>query len=147
MQLHQLKRSHPNYKSQAVGRGGKRGKTSGRGTKGQKARAGHKIRPEWRDLIKKIPKRRGESASGSLKSIAAIVATINVGVLDTHFAAGAKVTPKVLAEKGLIRRYGRSLPQVKVLGAGELSKKLTLTGMVVSASAKAAIEKAGGTVA
>jgi large subunit ribosomal protein L15 len=147
MQLHQLKRKNPNYKSQVVGRGGKRGKTSGRGTKGQKARAGHKIRPEWRDLIKKIPKKRGESASGSLKSIAAIVASVNIGVLDTHFADGAKVTPKVLAEKGLIRRYGRSLPQVKLLGGGELTKKLTVTGVEVSATAKAAIMKAGGTVA
>ncbi len=147
MQLHQLKRSHPNYKSQVVGRGGKRGKTSGRGTKGQKARAGHKIRPEWRDLIKKIPKRRGESSSGSLKSISAVIVSVNVGVLNTHFTDGAHVTPKALAEKGLIRRYGRSLPHVKVLGGGEISKKLTVTGVDASVSAKAAILKAGGTIA
>ncbi|HEY4495498.1 MAG TPA: uL15 family ribosomal protein, partial [Candidatus Paceibacterota bacterium] len=59
MQLHQLQRNKKARKGIRVGRGGKRGKTSGRGTKGQKARAGHRIRPEIRDAIKKLPKRRG----------------------------------------------------------------------------------------
>src|SRR3989344_7528452 len=59
MQLHTLSSRTKNKKNPPVGRGGKRGKTSGRGGKGQTARAGHKIRPEVRDLIKKIPKRRG----------------------------------------------------------------------------------------
>ena len=59
MQTHQLKRNISNKKKRVVGRGGKRGKTSGRGTKGQKARAGHRIRPALRDIIKKIPKLRG----------------------------------------------------------------------------------------
>jgi large subunit ribosomal protein L15 len=59
MQAHTLKRNTPNKKTPRVGRGGVRGKTSGRGTKGQKARSGRKMRPEMRDLIKKIPKLRG----------------------------------------------------------------------------------------
>ena len=59
MQTHNIKRKNPNYKSARVGRGGKRGKTSGRGTKGQNARAGRKKRPEMRDIIKKLPKLRG----------------------------------------------------------------------------------------
>jgi large subunit ribosomal protein L15 len=59
MQLHLLKRAHPNKKDRIVGRGGKRGKTSGRGGKGQTARAGNKRRPELRDIIKKLPKHRG----------------------------------------------------------------------------------------
>lgn len=67
MQFHTLKRKTPNYKSQQVGRGGTRGKTSGRGTKGQNARAGHKNRPELRDTIKRVPKLRGRGKS-SLKS-------------------------------------------------------------------------------
>lgn len=146
MQLHTLKRTHANYSPAPVGRGGKRGKTSGRGTKGQKARAGHKIRPEWRDIIKKLPKKRGESASGSLKSISREIVAVNVGLLESVFSEGAKLTPKALFEQGLIRKSSGSLPKVKILGGGELKKKFTLTGMIVSASAKAQIEKAGGVV-
>ncbi|MCX6757840.1 MAG: uL15 family ribosomal protein [Candidatus Nomurabacteria bacterium] len=59
MQIHTLKRIHKNKKDRMVGRGGKHAKTSGRGTKGQSARAGNKKRPELRDIIKKLPKLRG----------------------------------------------------------------------------------------
>jgi ribosomal protein L15 len=59
MQIHNLKRQHKNKKDRIVGRGGKHAKTSGRGGKGQTARAGNKRRPELRDIIKKLPKRRG----------------------------------------------------------------------------------------
>jgi len=67
MQFHTLKRKNPNKKSRQVGRGGTRGKTAGRGTKGQNARSGRKKRPEIRDTIKRIPKLRGRGRSG-LKS-------------------------------------------------------------------------------
>ena len=67
MQFHSLKRKTPNKKSKQVGRGGTRGKTSGRGTKGQNARAGRKKRPELRDFIKRVPKLRGRGKN-SLKS-------------------------------------------------------------------------------
>ena len=59
MQIHLLKRQHKNKKDRIVGRGGKHAKTSGRGGKGQTARAGNKRRPELRDIIKKLPKNRG----------------------------------------------------------------------------------------
>lgn len=59
MQIHELKRLHKNKKDRLVGRGGKHAKTSGRGGKGQTARAGNKRRPELRDIIKKLPKNRG----------------------------------------------------------------------------------------
>ena len=59
MQIHNLKRTHKNKKDRIVGRGGKHAKTSGRGGKGQTARAGNKRRPELRDIIKKLPKLRG----------------------------------------------------------------------------------------
>ncbi len=59
MQIHDLKRNHKNKKDRIVGRGGKHAKTSGRGGKGQTARAGNKRRPELRDIIKKLPKNRG----------------------------------------------------------------------------------------
>ncbi|MBI3305797.1 hypothetical protein HYZ82_01530 [Candidatus Nomurabacteria bacterium] len=59
MQIHDLKRVYKNKHDRIVGRGGKRGKTSGRGGKGQTARAGNKRRPELRDIIKRLPKKRG----------------------------------------------------------------------------------------
>jgi ribosomal protein L15 len=67
MQIHNLKRLHKNKKDRLVGRGGKHAKTSGRGGKGQTARAGNKRRPELRDIIKKLPKNRGYSFKSKKK--------------------------------------------------------------------------------
>lgn len=144
MQLHQLKRVTPNKKAQRVGRGGKRGKTSGRGTKGQKARAGHKMRPAIREILKKLPKQRGYSFT-SIQDAALVV---NLKDLELAFAAGEIVNAKTLQERGLIRvrKNSQSKPVVKILGTGELTKKLTIAGCKVSGSAKAAIEKAGGSI-
>ena len=142
MQLHQLKPKTANYKYPRVGRGGKRGKTAGKGTKGQKARAGRKLRPELRDIIKKFPKVRGYR----FKSIHDKPATVNVGDLKI-FAAGVEVTPETLVAAKLIRREHGAVPAVKILGDGELTHALKVSGCTVSASAKVAIEKAGGTVA
>ena len=72
MQFHSLQSKTKRKKSRQVGRGGTRGKTSGRGTKGQNARAGRKKRPELRDTIKRIPKLRGRGRS-SLKSLRKMV--------------------------------------------------------------------------
>ena len=63
------------------------------------------------------------------------------------FAAGDTVTPKILLERGLVRARKGTVPAVKILGGGEVSKKLTVSGCVVSDSAKEKIEKAGGSVA
>ena len=141
MQLDSLKRQHPNKKPTQVGRGGTRGKTSGRGGKGQTARAGNKRRPEIRDIIKKLPKLRGyRFKSGAIKP-----APVNVGDLNI-FEAGAIVNPESLFAKELVRRVGGDFPHVKILGTGELTKKLSIVDCEVSASAKAKIEKAGGTI-
>jgi large subunit ribosomal protein L15 len=141
MQLHTLKRQHPNRKAKQVGRGGTRGKTSGRGGKGQTARAGNKRRPQMRDIIKKLPKLRGyRFHSASIK-----FSPVNVGALNV-FEAGAVVNPASLFENNLIRRTGGSLPNVKILGNGEISKKLSIVDCKVSASALVKIEKAGGSV-
>ncbi|MES2023783.1 MAG: hypothetical protein V4439_03805 [Patescibacteria group bacterium] len=69
MQTHNLKREHKNKKDRIVGRGGKHAKTSGRGGKGQTARAGNKRRPELRDIIKKLPKNRGYRFKSFRKAI------------------------------------------------------------------------------
>jgi len=141
MQLDTLKRQHPNKKFRQVGRGGTRGKTSGRGGKGQTARAGNKRRPEIRDIIKKLPKLRGyRFKSAVIKSSPVNVEALNV------FDVGAVVNTASLLEKNLIHHVGGILPHVKILGAGELSKKLSITGCKVSASARAKIEKAGGNI-
>lgn len=143
MQLNQLKRKTKNKKAKLVGRGGKRGKTAGRGTKGQKARAGHRIRPEVRDVIKKLPKLRGYRNT----SIQDTISVVNVYTLDKHFSAGDTVTARDLAARGLVRSRKGKTPSVKILGNGEITKKLTLSGLTVSSSARQKIEAAGGQVA
>jgi len=128
-----------------VARGGKRGKTSGRGGKGQSARAGNKRRPEWRDIIKKLPKLRGRGVNQH-KSIQESHFVINLFTLEAVFDSGAMVTPVTLAEKGVVVTESGRIPRIKILGSGELKKALKVTGCFVSESAKAAIEKAGGTI-
>jgi large subunit ribosomal protein L15 len=146
MQLNTLKRKTPNKTHKTVGRGGKRGKTSGRGTKGQKARAGHRIRPEVRDMIKKLPKLRGRGKNANV-SIKKPSVVINVSVLDRIFATGASVSVAELIKLKAIRAPRGTRPTVKILGDGELTKKLSVVGCLVSAEAKRKIEAAGGSVA
>ncbi len=145
MQFHTLKRVHANKKSPQVGRGGKRGKTSGRGGKGQTARAGHKMYPQIRDMIKKIPKLRGRGKQ-SFKSFQEPFTPVNLETIEKVYAAGSTVSPETLLTAKVISRESGRVPKVKILGRGTLSKKLTFTGVATSASVKAAIEKAGGTV-
>jgi len=144
--LNALKRMTMRPKSR-VGRGGKRGKTAGRGTKGQNARAGRKKRPEMRDIIKKLPKRRGygKNRGKSVDGTRLDAVAISLERLDALFDSGAEVTRDALATKGAISK--RTMPPVKIVGTGEIGKKLSLKGIPVSASARAAIEKAGGTIA
>lgn len=143
MQTHNLKRRTPNQTSQQVGRSGTRGKTSGRGHKGQKARAGHRIRPEIRDQIKKLPKLRGYNFA----SIQSKPAVVNLSLLEKNFKDGDVVSPIILLEKKLIKRDGGKMPVVKILGTGEITKKITLENVVLSEIAKQKFEKAGGTIA
>ena len=140
MQIHDLKRKTPHRKARQVGRGGKRGKTSGRGTKGQKARAGHKMRPEFRDQIKKLPKLRGYR----FRSFQTKPVVINLAVLEEAFATGTELTPTLLVEKKLVSKQRGKVPAVKILGTGNLSKALHLSGFTYSASTKAKVEAAGG---
>ncbi|MEK9170388.1 MAG: uL15 family ribosomal protein [Patescibacteria group bacterium] len=110
-----------------VGRGGKRGTTSGRGTKGQKSRSGHRIRLAKRDLLIRLPKLRGYKN----KSIHEKPGIINVGDLE-------KSKETVFSKK--------NLGKVKILGNGELKKAITVQGIPVSKSAREKIEKAGGKI-
>ncbi len=147
MQLHELKPKTKRATKKVVGRGGKRGKTSGRGTKGQKARAGHRIRPAIRDVIKKFPRLRGTGASvNRFKTEFKNSVILNISLLNTKFNTGESINPKILLDKGLIHKSGGMVPAVKILAHGVLDKKFEISGCTVSVAAKVAIEKAGGTV-
>ncbi|MDI6602922.1 MAG: uL15 family ribosomal protein, partial [Patescibacteria group bacterium] len=128
MQLQELKPIHKRKKRKRVGRGGKKGTYSGRGIKGQKARAGRRLKPVIRELIKKYPKLRGyKFKQAKLKP-----AIVNIETLEKKFQAGEVVTPKVLLEKKLVRRIKGRLPRVKILGKGKLSKPLTVENCLIS---------------
>ncbi len=118
------------------------GKTSGKGHKGQWARSGGGVRPGFEGgqmpLIRRVPKR---GFNNHFKKVYSIV---NLSVLE-GFEANSVVDMEVLNEKGLIKVIKGSIG-LKVLGNGTLTKALTVKAASFSASAKDAIEKAGGTV-
>lgn len=118
------------------------GKTSGKGHKGQKARSGGSIRLGFEGgqmpLIRRIPKRGFNNTVFATR-----YAVVNLRDLSEVFENDAIVDEKTLLAEGLIRQ---PYDGVKILGAGELTKKLTITVNKASKSAKAAIEKAGGTL-
>ncbi|MEK7596465.1 MAG: uL15 family ribosomal protein [Patescibacteria group bacterium] len=142
MQLHEVKPTIKKKFKKRIGRGGKRGSYSGRGIKGQKARAGHRLRPEIRDTIKKLPKKRGYR----FKAIREKPKAINIGDFSAYFKDGDKVTPKTLMEKGLLKLKSGRMPAVKILGAGELDKKILVEDCQISESARKKIKKSGGNV-
>lgn len=147
MQINTLAPHTPRMTSARVGRGGKRGKTSGRGTKGQKARSGRKLRPEMRDLIKKIPKLRGHGKNRS-RTVRPKTpqSPVNLSVLEEAFVAGDIVNPETLYRKGVVGSRGGYVKNVKILGTGSLTKSLSVSDCDVSTAAQKAIEAAGGSV-
>ena len=117
MQTNTLKASTPRIRSVRVGRGGKRGKTSGRGMKGQNARAGHRKRPEIRDIIKKLPKLRGhgKNRSRTVRTNRLAYVAINLSALEASFATGDTVTPATLFKKGLAPTRAGKIKDMKIL--------------------------------
>jgi large subunit ribosomal protein L15 len=143
MSLHEVnqgihKHKRPNRLGRGVGTG--QGKTSGRGHKGQMARAGWKQLPIFQGggspLVRRVPKR------GFTNSFALTVANINVSDIQDLFEAGEEVTIDTLQSKGLLKKR---FDLLKVLGNGDLSKKVNVSAHRFSESAKEKIEKAGGT--
>ncbi|MFA5942408.1 MAG: uL15 family ribosomal protein [Candidatus Paceibacterota bacterium] len=147
MQLNTIAPHTKNKKPEPVGRGGKRGKTSGHGHKGQSARAGHKIRPEARDMIKKLPKLRGQgkNRSRTVRTNRIAIAAVNLAALEAAYNAGETVSPASLVAKGLVRRAKGRAPIVKILGAGPLTKAFVVNRCDISVVARAALLAAGGT--
>ncbi len=145
MQINNLIPKTKNKKTMLVGRGGKRGKTSGRGGKGQTARAGNKKRPELRDFIKRIPKLRGRGVNQN-KSIETRPTIVNLDVIEAVFENGSVISPATLIEKNTIATIDGRIPMVKILGAGDITKKFTIENCIISKQAKEKVEKAGGSV-
>ncbi len=143
MQLHQIQPKNKLKKKKRVGRGGKRGTYSGRGVKGQKARAGHKLQPIIREIIKKYPKLRGYNFNPLQKRPLEIV---NLSQIEVKFKEGEIVTPESLIKKKLIKKIKGRIPQVKILGDGEITKEIIIRQCLISKSAKEKVEKAGGKV-
>jgi large subunit ribosomal protein L15 len=142
LKLHDLKPAAGAHKSKTrVGRGeASKGKTAGRGTKGTKARYQVPLGFEGGQmpLHRRVPKLKGFSNA----LFTTTYQVVNVGKLAELYPAGGDITPEGLAASGAVRRG----ELVKVLGAGDLSVALRVSAHAVSASAKAKIEAAGGTV-
>ncbi len=123
------------------GTGSGLGKTSGKGHKGQWARSGGGVRPGFEGgqtpIARRLPKR------GFNNKFKVAYDVVNIKKLEENFVDGTVVTPELLAESKLIS--GKNNGGVKILGNGQLTKKLTVKANKFSASAKSAIEAAGGT--
>lgn len=113
--------------------------------KGQNARSGNKKRPEMRDVISKIPKLRGRGVNINTP-VSAKPFPINLAQIEKAYDNGEKVTPATLVAKGILSIAKGKKPAVKILGTGEISKKVTIADCAFSESVKTKIEKAGGKV-
>jgi len=145
LQLHTLQPSvGSNHKSKRVGRGNgsQKGTTAGRGTKGQKARSGGRggnARRSFKHALQKVPKLRGLGFNASLLKPQAVT----LFTLERVFASGAKVSPQILEDRGLIRSAKNG---AKIIASGKLTKALNLSGCLASKSVIASIEQNGGTL-
>jgi large subunit ribosomal protein L15 len=144
MNLHEVNRGvHKNKAKRRVGRGpgSGHGKTSTRGSKGQGSRAGYSSLRVFEGgqmpLVRRIPKR------GFNNRWAETVAIVNLDVLERQFASGDDVNPETLKSREIVRG---GFDQLKVLGTGELTKKLKVAAHRFSQAAREKIEKAGGEV-
>lgn len=138
MQLHELKSQYKRKRKKIIGRGGKRGTYSGKGQKGQKARAGHRIKPAERLLIAKFPKLRGIKN----KSIQNKPQVVHVGDLNKKFQNGDTIDKEALIQAKFINKSDN----VKILDGGNVEKSFVIKDIKISEKAKMKIEKAGGKI-
>lgn len=140
MQVHQLKVKSVK-KKQRVGRGGKKGTYSGRGMKGQKSRSGASVNPIFEGgrstLIEHLPKMRGFKSHRPKNQV------VDLAQLEKHFVEGDVVNPQSLLARKLIDNIKTP---VKILGDGEITKKINVEKCLVSKSAKEKIEAKGGKI-
>ena len=152
LNLSNLGPADPRRAPKRIGRGmgSGKGRYSGRGLKGQKARSGsHKMRAGFEGgqmpAYMRLGKQRGNTSKDAMPvgPFRTHSVPVNVRDLETRFEDGAEVTPEALVAAGVLKN---THTDVKILGEGELTKKLTVTAHRVSAAARAKIEQAGGTV-
>ena len=152
LNLSNLKPAQARKDRKRIGRGlgSGKGRYSGRGIKGQKSRSGsHKMRPGFEGgqnpLYMRLGKQRGPYSKDAMPMgpHRTSTAPVNVATLEERFDAGAEVTPESLVEKGVLKN---TRTDVKILGNGELKKKLAVTAHAVSATAREKIEAAGGSI-
>jgi large subunit ribosomal protein L15 len=152
LNLSNLKPAQARKARKRVGRGlgSGKGRYSGRGIKGQKSRSGsHKMRAGFEGgqnpLYMRLGKQRGNTSADAMPvgPHRTFTVPVNVATLEERFDAGAEVTPETLVEKGVLKN---TKIDVKILGNGDLKKKLNITAHAVSASAREKIEAAGGTI-
>jgi len=137
MRLHELRSKTKQSSKKRVGRGGKRGTYSGKGQKGQKSRAGHKIRPGQRDVLLRTPKLKGFKNKPKKTPARAI----SLSVIDA--IESPKISFEILRVLNIVS--GR-VTRVKIVGSGSITNAKEIVGIPVSASAKKKIEDAGGSV-
>ena len=156
MNLSNLQPNTVRKSQKRVGRGGKRGTYSGKGTKGQKSRAGAGVKPGFRGGDNRIwqlfPKQRGASKKPGGSGVYAKhrfyqlrhdkPAVVNIKEFN-KFSDGDTVNPKLLLDRKVL---GRQTKKVKILGDGELNRKLVFEGFKISKSARDKINKVGGTI-
>jgi large subunit ribosomal protein L15 len=151
LDLSSLKPAQPRRARKRVGRGmgSGKGRYSGRGIKGQKARSGsHKMRAGFEGgqmpIYMRLGKKRGATSKDAMPIVPFMTRTVPVNVRDLdRFGDGAEVTPETLVEKRLIKN---TRTDVKLLGVGDVTKRLTVRVHAISASARAKVEGAGGSV-
>ena len=152
LNLSSLKPAQARKDRKRVGRGlgSGKGRYSGRGIKGQKSRSGsHKMRPGFEGgqnpIYMRLGKQRGPYSKDAMPMgpHRTSTAPVNVSALEQRFDADAEVTPETLVEQGVLKN---TRTDVKILGKGDLTKKLSVTAHAVSASAREKIEAAGGSV-
>jgi large subunit ribosomal protein L15 len=152
LNLSNLKPAQARKDRKRIGRGlgSGKGRYSGRGLKGQKSRSGsHKMRPGFEGgqnpLYMRLGKLRGQYSKDAMPvgPHRTSTAPVNVAALEERFDAGGEVTPESLVEKGVLKN---TRTDVKILGNGDLTKKLSVTAHAVSATAREKIEAAGGTI-
>lgn len=142
MLIQDLKPIHKSKKTKRIGRGGKRGTYSGRGQKGQRSRAGAKIKPQLRENIIKFPKIRGTGFSVAQKRIL----EVQLKDIQKKIPQGGKISPAILEKNGLIERQSNRKYIIKILGKANLTVAYKITNCLVSKSSKDSILKAGGTI-
>lgn len=147
MQLHEIRPKIKKKHKKRVGRGGKRGTYSGKGIKGQKSRAGAGIKPGFRGgdtpLWKKFHKARGATKKVDAKNRGFQLRhpkpeIVNLRDLNKKFSEGEIVSPKTLMEKRMVKKIKHG---VKILGKGEVRKKLIFKGVEMSKSVKERVMK------